>query len=308
MPDSVEILDQRDPAESMKAVKNAVEIDCTRKAHEKDGAAMVQFIKWVKEQMASGAALTELDAAGYAERCRKQQDGYKQPSFDTIAGYASNGAIVHYSATEESNETLQPEGFLLVDSGGQYTDGTTDITRTIAVGPLTQEMKEHYTLVLKGHIALAAAQLDDNTSGAELDAMARGALNARGLNYNHGTGHGVGHLLSVHEGPNTINPRAAGVYFKPGMITSDEPGLYLEGKYGIRLENEILCVKDEEGDNMHFETITWCPWERDAIVKNMMSTDEIRWVDEYHETVYRTLSPYLDDETRMWLAEAAAPL
>ncbi len=308
IPSYVEIIDSRNPAEGMKAVKNDMEIACTKQAHVKDGAAMVRFIKWVKDQMAAGAELTEMDAAEAVESCRKQQEGYCQPSFDTIAGYGPNGAIVHYSATEATNANLKPEGFLLVDSGGQYTDGTTDITRTIALGPLTGEMKEHYTLVLKGHIALAMAQFDEKTTGAQLDVLARQPLTGRGLNFNHGTGHGVGHLLSVHEGPNSISPRASAVGILPGMITSDEPGVYLEGKYGIRLENEVLCVKDGIGEGFRFEPLTWCPWERDAILTELLSPEEFEWVDNYHRQVYETLKPYLDNETAAWLAEAAAPL
>ena len=215
---------------------------------------------------------------------------------------------MHYSATSETNAKLYPEGFLLVDSGGQYADGTTDITRTIALGPLTDEMKVHYTLVLKGHIALAMARFDRKTTGAALDELARKPLKEQGLNYNHGTGHGVGHLLSVHEGPNSISPRAEQCTFQPGMITSDEPGIYLEGRYGIRLENEVLCMEDAETEVLYFEPLTWCPWERAAILKNILSTEEIAWVDQYHANVYRTLKRYLNQETADWLEKEAAPL
>ena len=308
LPDDVVIVDEADPAAWMKAIKNETELTCTKEAHRKDGAAMARFIRWVKESVKCGNALTELQVSAYAEQCRQQQEGYMGPSFDTIAGYGANGAIVHYSASEESNQTLHPEGFLLVDSGGQYKDGTTDITRTIAVGPLTEEMKKHYTLVLKGHIALAKARFDGDTSGADLDGLAREPLKEQGLNYNHGTGHGVGHLLSVHEGPNTINPRAFQVRFAPGMITSNEPGLYLEGRYGIRLENEVLTVSCGSGGQMEFESLTWCPWEREAIVKTMMSTGEIEWVDNYHREVYTKLSPYLDKEIQKWLETVTAPV
>lgn len=307
LPQQVEILDDTDPCEKMKAVKNAVEIECTRHAHEKDGAAMVRFLYRLKKAMAEGRSMTELDAVELAEQCRNEEDGYLQPSFDTIAGYGSNGAIVHYSASPETNKELKPEGFLLVDSGGQYTDGTTDITRTIALGTLTEEMKTHYTLVLKSHIALASVRAEEGITGAELDRTARSPLHERGLDFNHGTGHGVGHLLSVHEGPNTISPRAGISRFYPGMITSDEPGLYFEGKYGIRLENEILCV--QAGDGMlEFQPITWCPWEREAIDKTMLSTEEIRWVDNYHSDIRRILLPMLDEETGQWLKEMTAPL
>ena len=307
VPDWVEVLDGKNPSEQMKAVKNQTEIDFTLEAHRKDGAAMAEFLCWLKEKMAEGGELTEMDAAMYLESCRCRQDGFLQISFDTIAGYGANGAIIHYSATEETNAELKTEGFLLVDSGGQYEDGTTDITRTIALGPLTEEMKHHYTLVLKGHIALAMARFAPETTGAELDKLARGPLLEHGLNYNHGTGHGVGHLLSVHEGPQSISPRGTGVSLEPGMITSNEPGLYLEGKYGIRLENEILCERAEDG-LLEFRTISLCPWEREAIVKELLSTDEIKWVDDYHKQVYETLKPYLDEKTACWLKDAAAPL
>ena len=291
----------------MKAMKNSVEVACTMGAHLKDGAAMVQFVRWVKEEIAAGNTLSELTAAEKADYYRSMQEGFCQTSFDTIAGYGPNAALPHYAVSEESNLKLKPEGFLLVDSGGQYTDGTTDITRTIALGPLTEEMKLHYTLVLKGHISLATARFEEGTTGAELDKLARGPLLEKGLNYNHGTGHGVGHLLSVHEGPQSISPRGTGCPVLPGMITSNEPGLYLEGKYGIRLENEVLCEKGEDG-LLQFRTITLCPWEREAIVTELLSTEEIKWVDDYHNHVYTTLKPYLNVECAQWLQIACGPL
>lgn len=303
IPDQVEIIDGQNPSEKMKAVKNQTEIDCTLNAHIKDGAAMTEFICWLKEQMTAGAELTEMDAGAYAELCRKKREGFLQPSFDTIAGYGANGAVIHYSATEETNQRLKPEGFLLVDSGGQYADGTTDITRTIALGPLTDEMKRHYTLVLKGHIALAMAEFAEGTTGAELDKLARGPLLEHGLNYNHGTGHGVGHLLSVHEGPQSISPRGTACPIVPGMITSNEPGLYLEGEYGIRLENEVLCERGSDG-RLRFRSLTFCPWERDAIVTEMLSTKERKWVDDYHRHVFGVLKPFLDEKTALWLEKA----
>ncbi len=307
LPQHMEILDEESPARLMKAVKNPVEVACTMGAHLKDGAAMVQFIRWVKAEIAAGSRLSELAAAEKADFYRSMQEGFCQTSFDTIAGYGPNAALPHYAVSEESNLQLKPEGFLLVDSGGQYTDGTTDITRTIALGPLTEEMKLHYTLVLKGHISLAMARFAEGTTGAELDKLARGPLLEKGLNYNHGTGHGVGHLLSVHEGPQSISPRGTGCPVLPGMITSNEPGLYLEGKYGIRLENEVLCEKGEDG-LLQFRTITFCPWEREAIVTELLSTDELKWVDDYHNHVYTTLKPYLNVECAQWLQNACAPL
>ena len=305
--EQVEILDGKNPSERMKSIKNQTETECTLRAHIKDGAAMAEFLCWLKEKMAEGAKLTEMDAAAYLESCRSRQNGFLQPSFDTIAGYGANGAVIHYSATEETNQLLKPEGFLLVDSGGQYEDGTTDITRTIALGPLTEEMKIHYTLVLKGHIALAMARFAEGTAGAELDKLARGPLLEHGLNYNHGTGHGVGHLLGVHEGPQSISPRGTASPVLPGMITSNEPGLYLEGQYGIRLENEILCEREADG-MLRFRTITFCPWERDAIVPEMLSTDEKRWVDNYHEQVFAVLSPILDEKIADWLEKVTKSL
>lgn len=304
----VEVIDEKNPAELMKAIKNEVEIGCTKNAHIKDGVAMVNFIKWVKEKAAGKAAVTELDAAEAADGFRAQQKGFSQPSFETISGYGENGAIVHYSVTPETNKEIKAEGFLLVDSGGQYEDGTTDITRTIATGHLTDEMRRNYTLVLKGHIAVARAKFSPETTGAELDAMARRALKEAGLNYNHGTGHGVGHLLSVHEGPVSISPRASEETFSPGMITSDEPGVYLEGKYGIRLENEVLCVKADETGFLGFQPLTWCPWERQAIDVGLLDAEEICWINEYHKMVYEILQSYLDDETREWLHGETAPL
>ena len=307
MPQHMEILDEESPARLMKAMKNSVEVECTMGAHLKDGAAMVQFIRWVKEEIAAGNTLSELTVAEKADYYRSVQKGFLQTSFDTIAGYGPNAALPHYAVSEESNLQLKPEGFLLVDSGGQYTDGTTDITRTIALGPLTEEMKLHYTLVLKGHISLAMARFAEGTTGAELDKLARGPLLEKGLNYNHGTGHGVGHLLSVHEGPQSISPRGTGCPVLPGMITSNEPGLYLEGKYGIRLENEVLCEKGEDG-LLQFRTITLCPWEKEAIVTELLSTDELKWVDDYHDHVYEALKPYLNVECAQWLQAACGPL
>lgn len=308
LPDTVEIIDDANPAELMKAIKNRTEISCTKEAHIRDGAAVVEFIYWIKKTMEQGAAgrtgnngeLTEVDAADYLMKCRRRQNGFLGLSFSTISAYGSNGAIVHYDPSPKNCSHIKPEGFILVDSGGQYEDGTTDITRTIALGTLSQTMKEHYTLVLKSHIALAAACFAEGTTGAELDGIARAPLAAAGLNYNHGTGHGVGHLLSVHEGPCTISLRGIDCLIAEGMITSDEPGLYLAGEYGIRLENEILCVKGEEG-MLKFEPITWCPWEREAILPEMLTEQERKWLNGYHSMVYEKLAPLLNEETTDWL-------
>ncbi len=306
LPSHVEVVSQTSPIALMKCRKNETEIACTKKAHIKDGAAMAEFLCWLKSNIGK-MDITEISASDYLEKCRCMQDGCFDLSFDTISGYAENGAIIHYSATPETNKTLKPEGFLLVDSGGQYLDGTTDITRTIALGPLTDEMKEHYTAVLKGHIALATARFSKGTTGADLDKLARKPINDIGHNYNHGTGHGVGHILSCHEGPQTISPRGNNVPILPRMICSNEPGIYVEGSHGIRLENEILCI--ESADGMYeFETITFCPFDRDAVIKENLTGDELNWLNSYHFQVYRQISPHISEDTKKWLREATKPL
>lgn len=312
LPQQVKVIDGADPAEMMKAIKNEAEIRATREAHRRDGAAMVNFLCWLKHAVSEYAAgedtgLTELAAADRLLQFRKAQKGFKDLSFTTIAGYGPNGAIIHYAPTPETDAKLLAEGFLLVDSGGQYEDGTTDITRTIALGPLTREMKANYTCVLKGHIALASARFPEGTFGAELDCLTRRPLQENGLDYNHGTGHGVGHLLSVHEGPNTISPRGTGSLILDGMITSDEPGVYLAGQYGIRLENEILCRKGEDG-LLEFEPLTWCPWEREAILPELLTDEERQWLNDYHRQVRETLLPLLDGEAAEWLTEQTMPI
>lgn len=299
IPADMQIIDHENPCTLMKALKNTAEINATKDAHLKDGAAMSEFLYWLKKHP-NKAQLTEIATADYLAGCRAKQDGFKDLSFATISGYAGNGAIVHYDPTPETDQTLQPEGFLLVDSGGQYTNGTTDITRTIALGPLTDEMQQHYTAVLKGHIALARAKFTAGTTGADLDKLARKPLLDLGLDYNHGTGHGIGHLLSVHEGPQTISPRGTKYALQPGMITSNEPGIYIENSYGIRLENEILCKEDALG-RLFFETITFCPFDRTAILTDQLTTDERQWVDDYHAEVYEKLAPLLDENVRSWL-------
>ena len=301
---SVDITDETNPIELMKAVKNDTEIACTRNAHIRDGAAMVKFLYWIKNK-AGRQYITEISAADYLEECRRQQGAYDL-SFDTIAGYEEHGAIIHYQATKQSNVQIKPEGFLLVDSGGQYRDGTTDITRTIALGPVTCDRRYAYTAVLKSNIRLATAKFRYETTGAELDVIARKPLKDRGFDFNHGTGHGVGHMLSVHEGPNTISRRGDKCCIVPGMITSDEPGVYFAGEYGIRLENEILCI--EEGDGLCFETITLCPFDREAIEVNMLEDDELEFLNRYHSRVYDTLKEYLDEDEAKWLLKQTEPL
>ena len=277
-------INREDPAMLLKAVKNPAEIACTRRAHLRDGAAMMRFISWLKETVGK-QEITEISAAERLWEERKKEGAY-DTSFDTIAGYESHGAIIHYEATPATNVKLNPRGFLLVDSGGQYEDGTTDITRTIALGELTEEMKRCYTAVLKAHIALATAVFDSNTTGADLDVIAREEIQKIGLDYKHGTGHGVGHILSVHEGPASISPRGANTHVLPGMIMSNEPGVYLENKFGIRLESEILCI-DLGGGKYGFETITFCPFEEEAILPEMLTKKEKAWLHAYHANIYR---------------------
>lgn len=320
IPSNIKTVNGINPCEIMKALKNDKEIQSTRNAHLKDGVAMVDFIHWLKSTMkftsllgvpGLGAGIdtgmTEIAASDYLEICRRRQEGFIDLSFDTICGYGPDGAIVHYSATSESDRELKAEGFLLVDSGAHYRDGTTDITRTLALGVLTEKMKEDYTAVLKAHIAVALAEFAPGIKGVKIDEIARRPLAERGMDYNHGTGHGVGHLLSVHEGPQSISRRGERYGFFEGMITSNEPGYYLEGEYGIRLENEVLCVRKPNG-MLGFETITFCPFEREAIVKEMLTDAELTWLNDYHAQVYDKLSPLLDENLRKWLAEACAEI
>jgi len=302
--ESVDCLFRKSPVERLKAVKNAVEIRSTKHAHLRDGAAMVNFLYWLKSNIGR-ILISEISAADYLEMCRREQGAYDL-SFPTIAGYEAHGAIVHYAATADSNTDLQQKGLLLIDSGGQYEDGTTDITRTVALGDLDALRRTHYTAVLKGHIALADAVFAKGTVGADLDFLARRPLQDLELDFKHGTGHGVGHMLSVHEGPNTISPRAKNCEILPGMITSDEPGVYLEDRYGIRIENELLCV--ERAGQYAFETITLCPYEREAIEVSMLTESEIAYIDRYHAKVYETLTPLLETPIRDWLQQQCRPL
>ncbi len=298
LPESIKIISGENPESLFKSIKNPVEIASTKAVHLKDGAAMAEFLCWLKTNIGK-QEITEISASDYLDECRRSHGAYDL-SFDTISGYGSNGAIIHYSATEETNKILEPSGLYLVDSGGQYPGGTTDITRTVALGPLTDEMKSHYTAVLKGHIALSTAKFKPGTTGADLDAVARKPLLDAGLNYNHGTGHGVGHLLGCHEGPQTISPRGKTFSIEPGMINSNEPGVYIEGSHGIRLENEILCVKLSD-ECYGFETITFCPFDRAAIVTSDLTDDEISWLNSYHHQVYENISPLVSDPVREWL-------
>ncbi|MBI9065094.1 MAG: aminopeptidase P family protein [Marinilabiliaceae bacterium] len=290
---------------SLKGQKNTTEIQNIKKAMVKDGIAMVKFLHWLTKEVGQ-SSLTELSAANKLREYRAEQDHYKGDSFNTISGYGPNGAIVHYAVSEESALPLQPKGLFLVDSGGQYYEGTTDITRTIALGPLTEEEKRDFTLVLKGHIGLALAKFPHGTRGAHLDILARQALWNEGLNYGHGTGHGIGHFLNVHEGPQSIRPQDNGVVMEEGMISSNEPGLYRSGKHGIRIENLILTIKDQEtefGDFLKFETLTLCPIDLNAIDATLLSTKEKEWLNNYHQEVFKVLEGGLNAAETAWLKE-----
>ncbi len=294
------------PVTLLKAIRNEQEIAGIHHAMQRDGVALVKFLKWLEASVLSGKE-TELSVDRKLHEFRAAQPLYMGESFDTIAGYKEHGAIVHYSATEESDVTLQSKGFLLLDSGAQYLDGTTDITRTIALGELTEEEKTDYTLILKGHIALAMAKFPAGTRGAQLDVLARMPIWNHGMNFLHGTGHGVGHFLSVHEGPQSIRMNENPIVLQPGMVTSNEPGVYKAGSHGIRTENLTLVCKDKEGmfgEYFKFETITLCPICKKGIIKEMLTAEEVKWFNDYHQTVYKKLSPSLNEEEKKWLLEA----
>ena len=291
------------PVALLKAIRNEQEIAGIHAAMQRDGVALVKFLKWLEEAVPSGKE-TELSVDRKLHEFRAAQPLYMGESFDTIAGYKEHGAIVHYSATPESDVPLQPKGF-------QYLDGTTDITRTIALGELTEEEKTDYTLILKGHIALAMAKFPVGTRGAQLDVLARMPIWKYGMNFLHGTGHGVGHFLSVHEGPQSIRMNENPVVLQPGMVTSNEPGVYKAGSHGIRTENLTLVCKDKEGmfgDYLKFETITLCPICKKGIIKEMLTNEEIEWLNNYHQIVYEKLSPNLNEEEKVWLQEATASI
>ena len=308
LPEKVKKIEGVNPTFLFKAKKNPVEVENERKAHIKDGVAVTKFIYWLKSQIGK-TKITEISAAEQLEQFRNAQEHYVEPSFAPIIAYKEHGAIVHYSATKESDVELKPESFVLADTGGHYLEGTTDITRTIALGSLTQEEKEMYTTVLKGHIQLEMARFLQGCSGQSLDVLARAPLWEKGLDYNHGTGHGVGYLLSVHEGPNNFRFRPpvskrSDCVLEEGMITSDEPGIYLEGKFGIRLENMIVCQKDMEnayGTFLCFDSLTLVPFDRSAIIAEELTTKEKEWINKYHQKVFETIFPYLTEEEVCWL-------
>lgn len=298
------------PSQLMKACKNEMELESTRQAHLQDGAAMCKFLYWLKTNIGK-MEITEISASDYLAQCRYEM-GANDLSFDTISAYSDHAAMMHYSATPQSQYTLKPEGMLLVDSGGQYINGTTDVTRTIVLGPLSEPMKKHFTAALRSHIRLAKAVFLSGCGGMNLDILARGPLWDMGIDYRCGTGHGVGHLLNVHEGPNgfrwkIVPERKDSAVLQPGMLQSNEPGVYLEGEYGIRHENEMVVqVKEtnEYGTFLQFETITFVPFDLDAIEVEMLTTSEKAWLNAYHAQVYDKISVYLDEDEKAWLKEA----
>ena len=298
------------PVALMKAVKNEIEQAGFRKAMERDGVALVKFLRWLEEAVpAGGESEVSIDHKLY--QFRAEQADFRGISFDTIAGYKEHAAIVHYEATPETDIPLQPEGLLLLDSGAQYLDGTTDITRTIALGPLTEEEKTDYTLVLKGHLQLQNAHFPAGTCGTQLDALARSAMWKYGINYLHGTGHGIGHFLCVHEGPHQVRMNHVPTLLEPGMILTDEPGIYKAGRHGIRIENTLLIIPAQEtefGKFYKFEPLTLCPIDKKAIAVEIMTDEELTWLNEYHQMVYDRLNPSLNEEEQAWLKEATAPL
>ena len=308
-----EVIEAESPVKRMKTIKNETEIAGFKQAMLKDGIAMVKFLYWLDNQMSSlpNEIPTEISVAEKLASLRAEQILFKGISFDTIAGYGPHGAIVHYEATPETDVPLEPKGFLLLDSGAQYLEGTTDITRTIALGPLTEEQKKVYTLVLKGHIQIELCKFPSGSSGTQLDILARKDMWRAGMNYLHGTGHGVGSYLNVHEGPHQIRMEWKPAPLVAGMTVTDEPGIYLAGKFGVRIENTLLITyynETEFGKFLQFESLTLCPIDKKPIIKEMMLPEEIVWLNQYHQRVFDVLSPRLDDNEIEWLQEACAPL
>ena len=308
---SNKLVDRMNPTASMKAVKNPVEIENEKKAHIKDGVAMTKFICWIKENIGK-IPMDEISVSDYLEQLRREQEGCLGLSFATISAYGAHAAMCHYSATPESNIPLEPKGLYLIDSGGQYYEGTTDITRTMALGPVTKEEKEHFTLVLMSMLRLGNVKFLHGCRGLSIDYVAREPLWRRGLNFEHGTGHGVSYLSSVHERPNGIRfkmvpERQDNAVLEAGMITSDEPGVYIEGSHGIRTENLVLCVEDEKneyGQFLRFEFLTYAPIDLDVVDLTLMTAEDIELLNAYHSQVYEKISPYLNDHEREWLAQA----
>ena len=301
-----EVIRMKSPIPAMKAIKNETEIVGFRNAMLKDGIALVKFLKWLQPAVEAGGQ-TEMSLDEKLTALRAEQDGFRGLSFDTIAGYEHHGAIIHYEATPETDIPVEPKGVILIDSGAQYDDGTTDVTRTIALGPVTEEQRHIYTLVLKGHIQLELCKFPIGAAGTQMDILARMAMWREGLNYLHGTGHGVGQYLSVHEGPHQFRMEWMPAPFLPGMTVTDEPGIYLPGKFGVRIENTLLIVpyiKTEFGEFLQFESLTLCPIDTSLIDLDMMLPEEIDWLNNYHDMVYEKLSPYLTEDEKEWLREA----
>ena len=311
LPKDVELIKGMTPVAYTKCLKNAKEQENMKKAHIKDGVAMTKFMYWFKQNVGK-EEMTEISVAEKVKAFREAEEGFVEESFETICGYGPHGAIIHYGATEESNVNILPEGLLLVDSGGQYLEGTTDITRTFACGPVSAEAKKHFTMVLRGNLNLGAVKFKEGCTGENLDMIARAPFWAEGLDYNHGTGHGIGFVLNVHEAPGRIMWKRRPGYgenepFAEGMIVSNEPGFYLEGQYGIRLENLILCKnaeKTEYGQFLNFETITLVPFDLDAVDVSLLDCKEKQLLNDYHSRVYTEISPYLTEEEKEWLKEA----
>ena len=310
LPEGVKVIDKPNPTLLPKACKNETEVRNFREAHVRDGVAVTKFIYWLKKNVGR-TPITELSAAGHLEELRREQPDFIEPSFGSIIGYGPHGAIIHYGATEESNVPLEPRSFVLADTGGHYLQGTTDITRTIALGPLTEEEKRMYTLVLRSHLELGGVRFKYGTSGVNLDYVARAPFWAEGLDYNHGTGHGVGYVLGVHEGPQSFRWRATDVSnvpaLEPGMITSDEPGIYLEGKFGVRIENlTVVCesATTEYGRFLHLEHLTMVPYDLDAVIPELLTAEDRKLLNAYHAQVRETISPFLTADEAEWLKEA----
>lgn len=311
---NTEIVYAQDPIVLLKAMKNEIELANTRNAHIKDGVACTKFMYWLMQNVNNG--ISEMSAQEKLQELRKEQADYLEDSFNTICAYKKHAAMMHYSSNEETNVELKPEGMLLVDSGGQYLDGTTDITRTFVLGSITEEEKKWFTLALKGHIRLEKANFLYGCRGLNLDILARGPLWDLDMDYQCGTGHGVGHLSNVHEAPNgfrwkIVPERNDSCVLEEGMITSNEPGVYVEGEFGIRHENEMVVVKGNKnfyGQFMHFETLTFVPFDRKGIDKSLLSEDELAWLNDYHASVYEKISPFLTNEEAEWLKEACRPL
>lgn len=308
--DSNDLIKEADLTTKMKALKNEIEEKNMENCFIRDGVAMVKFLKWLEETVPN-KDITEIDAIDQLSKLRSKEDLFVQDSFGYISGYKENAALPHYATKKETCKTLKTEGFYLMDSGGQYFDGTTDITRTIALGELTSQQKKDYTLVLMGHIDLAKISFLEGTYGSNLDIIARKPLWDYGYDYNHGTGHGVGYFLNVHEGPQRIARKPSNVTLKPGMVLSNEPGIYRQGEYGIRLENLVIVKNDYKSDFgqfMKFKNLTWCPFDLKAIDSSFMNDNQIKWLNNYHKEVYELLKDRLNQEEEKWLKEKTQPI